>query len=269
MVMPTGPVVVDPEASATPVSVVDEISRLLPDTKGQLGLVAACVHAGITDRNEMVAAGAAANVGAVSNILASIRAIQHGEIPDAPTLARKALSATRSFLRQHRPVLSHQAVDHLQSVIVRLESAQENEVAQAQEEEELQSKSDELAEVLAVQGGVYVYTFPHYWRYPTVAGTQRTLLKVGMTTRDAAARIREQARGTAVPEDPLILRVYRGANVDPRTAERTFHMLLTAADHVRAVASGGGREWFETSVEFLDAIANVLGLETLQADGST
>jgi hypothetical protein len=120
---------------------------------------------------------AAANTGAVANLLVNIRAIRDGEIPKAPSLARGALSATRSFLKQHRSALSAAAVDHLNSVIADLELALDDEGAQEQEEQELQSKTAELENVLEASGGVYVYTFPHYWRYPTVAGTRRTLLK--------------------------------------------------------------------------------------------
>ncbi len=257
------------ENDQSPVSVADEIRRLLPETKGQLGLVAVCLRDGITDRNAIVAAGASANTGAVGNILANIRAIRDGEVPRAPSMARNALSATRSFLNQHRAVLSDATILHLQSVIARLEEATANESAQVEEEDELKAKGDELEHALAIEGGVYVYTFPQYWRYPTVAGTKRTLLKIGMTTRDATSRVREQARGTAMPEEPLILRVYRSKTVEPRAAERSFHMLLNAADHTRVNNNAGGREWFETSVEFLDTIASVLGLETLQAEQSS
>lgn len=134
------------------------------------------------------------------------------------------------------------------------ESAQEEE-----EEQQLQSKGDELEAALSL-GGVYVYTFPQYWRSPTVSGTRRTLLKIGMSTRDANARIGEQARGTVMPEEPLILRAYQSASSEPRDLERTFHRLLNAADHTRENNNAGGREWFETSVEFLDTIPTVLGL---------
>ena len=67
-----------------------------------------------------------------------------------------------------------------------------------------------------------------------------------------------------MPEDPLLLRVYRSPTTSPRDLERDFHRLLRAADHVRDTkTTAGGTEWFETSTEFLDAIAQVLGLEKL------
>jgi len=200
--------------------------------------------------------------------LINIRAIRNGELPQRPSNARLALGAARSFLKQHRAVLSGAAIVHLDEIVERLNTLLSNQAAQEQEEEELQSKSAELEEVLEATGGIYAYTYPHYWRYPTVEGTRRTLLKVGMTTRDATVRIQEQARGTAIPEQPLVLRVYIGDGIDLRQIERTFHALLNAADHTRSDSptATGSREWFETSVEFLDTIAATLGLTTLQAE---
>ena len=247
-------------------TVEQEIDRLLVTTKGQIGLVAACLQRGITDRSQMVEEGAAANNGAVGNLLLNIRAIRDGEAPPRPSNARLALGAARSFLKQHRFKLSPATTDHVENVIETLEAVVQSPGAQEQEEEELQSKSAELEEVLESSGGVYAYTYPHYWRHPTVEGTRRTLLKVGMTTRDAKVRIHEQARGTGIPEQPLVVRVYYG-DEDLRVVKRKFHALLTAADHTRPDgAASGGREWFETSVEFLDTIASVLRLQTLQAE---
>ena len=238
-----------------------EIHLLLPQSTGQLGLVAGCLAAGTTDRRAIVEAGAAANTGAVGNILATIHALLDGAVPEnAPTVARQAASSARSFLKQHRDRLSPEAVQRINSVIEELSEAAGNRLAQEREEARLQERGDDLEEVLAVQGGVYAYTFPHYWRYPTVEGSSRTLLKVGMTTKDAHVRVRQQARQTGLPEDPLLLRVFQHPTRDPRDLEKDFHDLLDAADHGRTNTKTGGREWFETSVEFLDMIARKLGM---------
>lgn len=248
-------------------TVAEEIDELLPLSKGQLGSVSKCIQSGITDRKAIVDEGAAANTGAVYNIERNIEAIRDGVIPDAPSMASGALSASRSFLKQHRSRLSPAAVAHLEIVIESLASAVADRSAQDREEEELQRKGTELEEALAVQGGVYVFTFPHYWRYPTVEDTRRTLLKIGMTSKDAGERVKQQARQTAVPEDPLLLRVYQSDTLEPRELEKTFHRLLIAADHTRAeTSSAGGKEWFETSIEFLDTIAATLDLRVLDAE---
>ena len=90
--------------------------------------------------------------------------------------------------------------------------------------------------------------------------------KIGMTTKDAHVRVRQQARQTAIPEDPLLLRVYTHPVRDPKELEKEFHRLLDSADHSRGDTNTGGREWFETSTEFLDTIADVLGMTTTGTD---
>jgi hypothetical protein len=248
-------------------SIAEEIDRLLPESKGQLGLVANCINQGLTELKEIVDSGAAANTGAAANLVVNIRAIRNGEIPQgAPSRARLALGAARSFLKQHADHLSQPARNHLNAVVEQLLDVVADPAAQAREEAELQGKGDVLEEALVAQGGVYVYTFPHYFRFPTVEGTSRTLLKVGMTTKDASERVRQQARLTGVPEDPLLLRVYQHPTREPRDVEKDFHVLLNAADHTRGDTKTGGKEWFETSIEFLDAIAEVLGLKVTSAE---
>jgi hypothetical protein len=74
-------------------------------------------------------------------------------------------------------------------------------------------------------------------------------------------RFREQIRTTALPEDPVLLRVYPTSETDALEKERTFHRLLEAADHDRSSARTGGTEWFLTSLKFLDEIAVTLALE--------
>lgn len=250
-----------------PLAIADEITPLLSETSGQLGGVAKCLAQGIVDRKDIVDAGAAANTGAVSNILSNIRAIRDGEIPTAPTMARSAKSAASSFLKQHRDHLSGPAIMHIEQVIAASGAVAGDASAQDVEEEKLQKKGDELDDLLAKEGGVYVYTYPHYWWYPTVEGTDRTLLKVGMTTKNAGVRVKTQAKHTAVPEDPLLLRVYRSADLDPAALEKRFHRLIRAADHVReGSTSSAGKEWFETSIGFLDTIAEEFELQVLVAD---
>lgn len=141
--------------------ITDEIDRLLPESKGQLGLVASCIDQRLTDLREIVDSGAAANTGAAANLVVNIRAIRNGEVPaDAPSRARLALGAARSFLKQHVDRLSPATRNHLNAVIEQLLDVVADPAAQAREEAELQGKGDVLEEALVAQGGVYVYTFP-------------------------------------------------------------------------------------------------------------
>ncbi len=73
-------------------------------------------------------------------------------------------------------------------------------------------------------------------------------------------RFRSQTRTTALPEEPILLRIYRTSRDSAAPAEATFHRLLDAADHSRTIGKSAGREWFLTHTRFLDEIARTLGL---------
>lgn len=92
--------------------------------------------------------------------------------------------------------------------------------------------------------------------------TDRTLMKVGKSDRDVIQRFNEQTRTTALPEAPVLLRIYESKSKTAGLSEieKTFHELLEAADHDRSTARTGGTEWFLTSLKFLDKIAFVLGM---------
>ena len=86
-------------------------------------------------------------------------------------------------------------------------------------------------------------------------------MKVGRSDRDVIERFRSQTRTTALPEEPVLLRVYPVESGEPSASiERRYHRLLEAADHDRSTARTGGTEWFLTSVRFLDEIADTLEL---------
>lgn len=91
------------------------------------------------------------------------------------------------------------------------------------------------------------------------------MLKVGRTSNKAWSRVLAQAKSTGMPEDPLLLRVY--ATDDPVAAEKTFHMLLDAAEHERSLGTAVGVEWFVTTIEYCDTVATALKLDVLK--GST
>jgi len=75
-----------------------------------------------------------------------------------------------------------------------------------------------------------------------------------------------------VPEHRRILRAYlqAGSNGHPsRDLEQQFHDLLDAAGHAGPKRGSterkrGGNEWFSTSLEFLDRIAQTLALEIVE-----
>jgi hypothetical protein len=106
--------------------------------------------------------------------------------------------------------------------------------------------------------GVYVYGLPWILAHPD-AQTNRTLLKVGHSAVDVFSRVASQSRTTALPEDPLLLRIYPCE--ESARAEAQFHDRLSRAGHLRPDTTYAGKEWFETTVEFLDGVASELGLD--------
>jgi hypothetical protein len=122
-------------------------------------------------------------------------------------------------------------------------------------------------------GGVYVYTFPTYLKVPAKYDPERFWLKIGQTGRVVEKRVSDQLRSTAMPEDPVILRVYTdpkgdadGSEVDYAALEKKFHKLLMSAGHSKTSARSGGTEWFATTLEFLDEIAEILILDVETRD---
>jgi hypothetical protein len=108
--------------------------------------------------------------------------------------------------------------------------------------------------------GVYVYSLPIYLAHPVDAESGRTLLKVGHSAVDVFSRIASQSRTTALPEDPVHLRIYPCEHSS--RMEAAFHDSLSQSGHRReGITSYAGKEWFLTSLEFLDAVAIGLGLE--------
>lgn len=111
--------------------------------------------------------------------------------------------------------------------------------------------------------GIYVYSLMHYLNYPYHLDSGRTLMKVGKSDRDVIARFREQTRTTALPEEPVLLRIYEvlSSDLELKEIEKVFHSLLESADHDRSTARTGGTEWFLTSLKFLDKIADTLKMK--------
>ena len=242
------------------------LHKILLDAPGQLGTSYAALvehpHAG---PSELLPHTDVANVGALSNRLAVVRAVLNRVSPGGPILAGQVAASVRTLLR----ATTDAAVKaHLALVIADLEAVQGDVRAAEAEAVQLENKSAELEAktetTLRDASGVYVYTYPHHWRYPYVAGSDQRLLKVGRTDRGAWARVRDQARSTGAPETPLLLRVYVGQ--DSTAVEAQFHRLLDSAGHPRSEGSAAGREWFATHLAFLDEIARALKLEVLAAD---
>ena len=200
--------------------------------------------------------------GFVSNYSRWARSMVTGVLPTAPSMIRGCLSATKGFLTRHSDSLSEAAQKELNGQIRRLEALTENEETAELEDEHVR-KNAQATESLDISG-IYVYTLPHYFRNPVLPAdgdvlTARTLMKIGMAENDVIKRFRKQERNTVLPEDPWLLRVYACSD-DVYQTEQAIHRLLKSADHRQSVGRAAGKEWFLTSLRFLDEVATQKGL---------
>ena len=186
-----------------------------------------------------------------------VRALLDGNLPTAPTVALAAARRYRTVLKT--PGLSAATRAYLQANLDELER-RASDPARLDEEAQQASKQTQQAEARN-EVGVYVYALPHYIRHPYDQATGRTLLKVGHSNSDVIVRFRNQTRTTALPEEPILLRIYRTSGDSAAPAESAFHRLLDAADHSRTIGRSAGREWFLTHTKFLDEIARTLSLD--------
>jgi hypothetical protein len=194
--------------------------------------------------------------GFVSNYKSAIAALLDGEVPRSPTLAAQVAARVRSWLK--KPGLSRHVQDRLTDLQAALQIQSEDSTARSVEDDQSKQRTAEAERTRTP--GIYVYTLPHYLRHPYDPDSGRTLLKVGRSERDTYDRAYTQGRITALPEDPILLRVYPVINGDSASVERNFHGWLTDADHERSRSLRGGSEWFLTSTKFLDRVARSQGL---------
>ena len=191
-----------------------------------------------------------------------INSLETGKLPSALTVKRHMISTYRSFISRNFTALSPDVTQELQNRLA-IMSAPSSDPPGDEPAVLILRKKEELALREAVTG-IYVYTLPHYYNQPLQPSeddilADRTLMKVGKSDADVIRRFREQQRNTALPEDPLLLRIYTSVE-GKGDVERRFHLLLSAADHRRNKSRAAGSEWFLTSLKFLDALAADMAL---------
>lgn len=240
--------------------VVSELKRVLEANSGQIGKVYQLALEGKTTTTEIVDAGAAANTSAASNIKIIIDTILTADIPNSPSRCAQVGRAIGGILKTS-PNMGTNTRIHLEGLRSALDNRSENPDEISKENTEMNSASDKLERSVEELDGVYVYTYPTYFRTVQKADPERYLYKVGKTTRANGLRIKEQQRGTNVPEDPWTLRIYRSDTLAPEEIEALFHKVLVAAGHVRSSGRYSGAEWFYTNLDFLDSIAQLLKVE--------
>lgn len=192
----------------------------------------------------------------VWNYSRSISALLEGDLPTAASVALQTARRFRTLLRQAD--LSPETRAYVERNAAELERRANDEGARAIED--ALAKEETRKAEQRNESGIYVYALPHYIRYPYDPESGRTLMKVGRSDSDVIVRFRNQTRTTALPEEPILLRIYRTGGSATAHVESDFHRLLESADHSRSVARTAGREWFLTTLRFLDEIARVLKL---------
>lgn len=236
-----------------------EVEALLAADETLLGRYWRYVQAGI-GKEEMAEREGVPTTGWTSNYDFLVRNVRDGRIANSPSGARQSAARIRSWLKQKN--MSEHLRRDLEEQEQILQAIADDRDAQAEEDAEAVEKTKEAVETGTP--GIYVYTLPHYLKHRYDPETGRTLLKVGHSGVDAYYRAESQGRLTALPEDPILLRIYPCEST--RRAEAQFHAWLRDADHPGSRARRGGSEWFVTSTKFLDRVAKSLGLEVVEVN---
>jgi hypothetical protein len=201
----------------------------------------------------------AANEGAVANIRCAISALLNGVIPNSPSVSNGAIGSLNGLVRDN-PNFLPAVKEHLNEVFLELQDRANSKVFKEEEAEVRRHGSEEMIQLVEKRGGVYAYSLPHYLNFPCKEDPERYWYKVGFTTGNFESRILGSHRTTGLPEDPVVRRTYFSTSLDPRTMERKFHKMLKASG-LQTDARYGGEEWFATTEEQLDALAELLDFE--------
>ena len=193
-----------------------------------------------------------------------IRAIEEGVLPTSSSAASMCRDALRGFINRGREYLSKETRQILGRRMEECDRLAANPQALEDEDAKVEKETSQAEAFFEKSGiaGIYVYTYPHYYRHPVVPKTDdteaRTYLKIGISKRDASGRVMQQTTG--MPEPPMILQIWEIENDSGlRETEKKIH------DHLRTVGHGGHhskrREWFLTNEQSVASTANLLGLK--------
>ena len=191
--------------------------------------------------------------------------IEQKVLTTKPTSAAKGARRVTRFLKWHKERLSGETRAILEELANDYEGVSTGEAAIAREDLEVEETNSRIPQGLA---GIYVYTYPHYLRYPVLPMVEddtnsRTYLKIGLSETDVRERVRQQST-TSLPEPPIILRIYTCPSGDLPGIEARIHQHLEAVDHnqINRRRRGAGKEWFLTHLPCVDSTAELLGLNT-------
>ena len=248
---------IDNESLKPSASVVIDLTKFLEQDVTLLGEVFRKKRDNVSN-DEIQKAQGAAYPNFIYNYQRHIRSLLEGDIAKKISILNETAVHFRRALRFEG--ISNETRDYLNRGLQEIEERKSDSSLVAKTATEALKSSVALEKTFTP--GIYVYTLMHYKNHPYDPVTGRTLYKVGKSDRDVIKRFREQIRTTALPEEPVLFRIYESSNgqADLGAIERNFHTLLEAADHDRSTARTGGTEWFLTSLKFLDKIGETLNL---------
>jgi hypothetical protein len=244
-------------------SVVTEIRAMLAKDQLLLGSIFKAMESGLTNTLEIANKSGASNRGVVYNYQKMISAILEGTMPNSASISRNAARSISRLIKETASI-SPATLEYLNETRVRLIENTESETAVLHDQASLEAQSAALVKVAStIQNGIYVYSFPTYLHFGTVEDQDVFWLKIGSTKNSVWQRIVEQNRQTSMPEDPKLLRIYHKDQMDIDSIEQKFHTTLDRVGHERSAArrTKAGKEWFASTLDAIDAIAELLDLE--------
>ncbi len=244
-------------------SVVTEIRAMLAKDQLLLGSIFNAMESGLTNTLEIANKSGASNRGVVYNYQKMISAILEGTTPNSASISRNAARSISRLIKETASI-SPVTLEYLNTTRARLIENTESETAVLHDQASLEAQSAALVKVAStIQNGIYVYSFPTYLHFGTVEDQDIFWLKIGSTKNSVWQRIVEQNRQTSMPEDPKLLRIYHKDQMDIDSIEQKFHTTLDRIGHERSAArrTKAGKEWFASTLDAIDAIAELLDLE--------
>lgn len=249
------------------VKVFDEIKELFRNDTTQVGVTFRLIEDGFQKASDLVDRGGGKNPGVISHHKAIINSVLHGSHPTnsstVSTYARRAidrfLESSPDISPETKQVLLKRRLELLE--IINDRSAIQNDT------KELVIESEKLEDRLKhLSNAIYVYTFPTYYRSGVDGDLDIKWLKIGKTTTNVWQRIIDQNRQTSMPEDPIIIRIYHAEGIDLDVTERKMQETLKRVKHEQSSAryTKSGKEWFATTEDSIDAIAELLNLKIVR-----
>ncbi len=235
--------------------VAQELRLMLEEDDSRLGDVYRLLSDGLSPQEIATELGVSTH-NFVSNYSSILGAVLDGKFPKGPSLLAQIASKLRSLLKNDD--LSDDTQDYLQRQLAAIAALVDDPELARASTEQAQARTEQAESTGTI--GVYVYVLPHYLRHPTDIESGRTLFKVGHSNSDVIRRFRDQKRTTALPEEPILMRIYETGSKDSHAMEQKFHKAITSAGHYRPSSQTAGREWFETDLDFLDQLASLADL---------